>query len=99
MNILLDQIRTTFLLNFEEVRALDAFPEAMAVLLMENWSSQIIIDVIGLLIEGRTGIIAFVPPTTQNFQVFDVNFFDVLKRHPRYELAFRGEEVTVKRLL
>jgi hypothetical protein len=30
------------------------------------------------------------------FEVFDLTPFDVLKRHPRCELPFKEEEVTVK---
>jgi hypothetical protein len=51
---------------------------------------------IGLLIEGRVRIVTFAPHTTQIFQVFDVTLFDILKQHPRYELAFREEKMTMK---
>jgi hypothetical protein len=69
---LFDSIRTVVLTNFVEVRALDEFPEEMAVLLMDNLSSQLISDMIGLLTDGRVRIITFTLRTTQIFQSFDV---------------------------
>jgi hypothetical protein len=54
---------------------------------------------IGLLTEERIRVMTFAPHTTQIFQLFDVTLFDALKWHPRYELAFVDEEVTVKNLM
>jgi hypothetical protein len=75
---------------------LDEFAEEMAVFVMDNCSSHIRNDVIYLVIKERVRVTAFAPRITQFFQVFDLTFFDVLKRHPRYELSFGDEEVTVK---
>jgi hypothetical protein len=71
----------------------------MAVSLIHNWSSHITSDLIGLLTDGRVRIITFAPHATQIFQVFDVTFFAVFKRHPRCELASGDDEVTGKFLM
>jgi hypothetical protein len=71
----------------------------MAVLLMDTWSGHITNDVIGLLIEGRVSIITFALHTTKIIQVFDATLFDLLRRHPRRELAFADDEVTVQFLM
>jgi hypothetical protein len=75
---------------------LDEFTEEMAVALTDIRSSHTISDMIGFLIEGRVCITTFAPHTTWLFQFVDVILFDILKRDPRYELAFRDEEVTVE---
>jgi hypothetical protein len=95
----LHSIRTVFLPNFAEPCALDEFAEKMAMFLMDNWSSQIPSDIIRLLTEERVRVIPSAPHKTSMFQIFDLIFFHVLKRHPRYELAFGGEKVTVKFLM
>jgi hypothetical protein len=92
---LVDHIRTVFLPNLAKVRALDEFAEEMAVLLMDHWSSHITGDMVALLMEERVCIITFAPNTTKIFQVFDVTLFDALTRHPKCELAFGREDVTV----
>jgi hypothetical protein len=66
---------------------------------MDNWLGHITGDMIGLFTEGRVCAIAFAPYTTQIFQVFDVAFFDIFKRHPRYELPFGDAEVSMKFLM
>jgi hypothetical protein len=85
--------------NLAELRALDEFAEEVTMLLMDNWSSHIISDKIGSLTERRVRVITFAPHTTQIFQIFDVAFFGILKRHPRYELPFGGQKVTMKFLM
>jgi hypothetical protein len=71
----------------------------MAVLLMDNWSSHITSDMIGHLTEARVRVTTFARHTTQIFQVFDVTLLDVLNRHPRYELVFGDEEITIQSLM
>jgi hypothetical protein len=94
--IFLDYIKTLFLPNIAEVRALDECAEEMAVLLLNIWSSHITTDMISVLIEGRVCIITFAPHTAQIFQVFDVALFNVLKWYPRYELAHGDADGSVK---
>jgi hypothetical protein len=77
----------------------DEFVEEMTAFLTVNWSSHIKSDMIGLLTSGQVRVITVAPRTTQIFQVFDVTFVGVLKRHPRHELPFGDEEVTVKFLM
>jgi hypothetical protein len=68
-------------------------------LLMDNCSSHITSDAIGLLTKGRVRVITFAPHTTQIFQTSDVTPFGALKRHPRSELPSGNEEVTVQFLM
>jgi hypothetical protein len=63
---------------------LDAFSEEIALLLVENCPSHIKTDVISLLTEEQVRVMTFAPHINQIFQVFDVNLFYILKRHPRY---------------
>jgi hypothetical protein len=91
-----DSIRIVILSNLGELLALDEFAGEMAVLLMDNCSSHIDSDVIGLLTEGRVRVTIFALHTIQIFQVFDVTFSGALKRHPRYELAFGDEKTAVR---
>jgi hypothetical protein len=62
--IFLDGIRTVFLHNLAEFHALDEFAEEMAMLLMNNCSTHVTSDMIGLLAEGRVRIIILAPHTT-----------------------------------
>jgi hypothetical protein len=96
---LCDYTRIVFSSNIAEVHALDELAQEISVLLMDNWSSHITSDMIGLLIEERVPVRAFAPYTTQIFQVFDVTLFDVLKRYPRCELPFGDGKVSVKCLM
>jgi hypothetical protein len=48
-----------FLPNLAEPRALDEFTEEMAVFLIENLSSHITSDILGLLTEERVRVITF----------------------------------------
>jgi hypothetical protein len=78
--IFLDYIRTVFLLNLTELRTLRQFAEDIAVLLMDNYPSQVTADVIGLLAESWVRVITFAPHTTQIFQILDVTLFGVFWR-------------------
>jgi hypothetical protein len=91
-----DYIRTALSSNLVELRTFDEFTEEIIMSLMENYSSHIDNDVIDLLTETQMRLITFAPYTIQIFQVFDMTLFGVLKWHPRYELTFRDEKVTVK---
>jgi hypothetical protein len=94
--IFLNYIRTVFLPDLAELRTLDEFAEGIGVSLMDNCANHVIDDVIHLLTEARVQLISFASHTTQLFQVFHVTLFNVVKRQPRYELAFRGDKETVK---
>jgi hypothetical protein len=96
---LFDCIRSVFLLNRAELCALDEFAEEMAVVLMDNPSSPITSDMIGLLTEPGARVITFALHTSQTFQVFEMTLFGVLKVHPKYELPFGDQQVTVKFLM
>jgi hypothetical protein len=96
---LVDYIRTVFLSNLAEIRPPDEFAEEMTVLLMDNWSSHMTSDVVGLPTEVRVRIITFAPCTTHIFQIFDVILSNVLKQYLRCELAFEDEEMTIKFLM
>jgi hypothetical protein len=63
---------------------------------MDNCPSHVTDDIIGLLTEARVRAITFAPQATQIFQVFDMALVGVLKGHPRSELAFEDEKMTVK---
>jgi hypothetical protein len=82
-----------------KIHVLDEFAEAMTVLLMDNWSSHIINDIIGILNAGRVPIITLAPYTTEIFQIFDVTLFNILKRYPRCELVFEDEEMNMQFLM
>jgi hypothetical protein len=96
---LLHYTRIVVFSNHAELQALDEFAEEMAVPLMDNWSSQVTSEMRDFLISGRFRLITFASCTTQIFQIFDVTLFYGLKGHPRYELPFGVEEVTVRFLM
>jgi hypothetical protein len=56
-------------------------------------------DMIRPPIEPRVSVITFAPHTPWTSQVLDVTLFDVLKRHPRYELPFGDEKATANFLM
>jgi hypothetical protein len=94
--IFLDSIRTVFLPNLAELRTLDEFAEETGVLLMDNYPSHVIDDIIGLLTEARVRVITFAPHTTQIFHILDVTLFGVLKRRLGHRLPFEDEKENVK---
>jgi hypothetical protein len=63
--IFLYSIRTVFFGNLAELCTLDEVTEEKALLLMENWTSHLINDVIGFLTEGRVRVRTFARHTTQ----------------------------------
>jgi hypothetical protein len=75
---------------------LDEFAKKMAVLLMDNYTSQFISDMIRLLTERRVRVTIFASSTAEIFYIFRVTLFGVLKWHPRCEFPFAGETMTVK---
>jgi hypothetical protein len=85
--------------NLVELCALNEFAEEMTVLFMDNSSSHITSDMIGLFTEERVRVMTFAPHTTQIFQVLGVTLFDALKRHPKYELPFGDKKAGVKFLM
>jgi hypothetical protein len=93
--IFLDETQTVFLPTLTELRTLNEFAEEFAVLLMDNCSSHVTPDVIGLLTEARIRVITFAPHTMQVFQILDVTLFGALKGHPTYELPFEDDKATV----
>jgi hypothetical protein len=97
--IFLDYIQTVFLPDLAELRMLDAFTTEISVLLMDNCSSYVTSDVIGLLTQARVRVITFASHATQIFQVLDLTLFGILKRYPRYELPFEDQTATVKFIL
>jgi hypothetical protein len=82
--------------NLVELHALDKFAVEIAVLLMDNGSSNITSDMIRLLTEARACVIIFLSHTTEIFQVFDVPLFAAGNQCPRSELPFGDEELTVE---
>jgi hypothetical protein len=50
--------------------------------------------VIRTLIKARVYVLTFARHTTQVFQILDLTLFGVLKRRPRYELAFDDAKPT-----
>jgi hypothetical protein len=73
-----------------------AFAGDFAILLMDDCSTHISDDVIRPFPDARMRVITCAPHTTQIFQVLYLALFGVLKRRPRYELPFDGENATVK---
>jgi hypothetical protein len=71
---------------------LDAFTEETGVLLMDNCSGHVTLDIIGLLAEAPVRVTTFAPHATQIFQVLDVTLFGVLKRRLGYKLPFEDEK-------
>jgi hypothetical protein len=65
--IFLDYIRTVCLSNRPEFHILDEFSEKVAVLLMEDYWSRLINDVIDLLTEERVDVVTFLGHTIQIF--------------------------------
>jgi hypothetical protein len=63
---------------------------------MEKCSADVSDNVIRRLTEARVHVITFAPHTTQVFQVLGLTLFGVLKRCPRYELPFDGENATIE---
>jgi hypothetical protein len=94
--IFLAYVRTIGLRYIDTFRDRAVLAEEIAVLLMTHCSTHVSDDVIRILTEGRVPIIIFAPDTTQVFQVLDFTIFGVLKRCPRYELPFDGNNATVK---
>jgi hypothetical protein len=74
----------------------DEFAEEVAVLLMDNCSSDLTCDLIGLLTDAQVCVTSFAPHITQNFQILDITLFGVVKRHPRYEFPLWDEKASVK---
>jgi hypothetical protein len=61
----------------------DEFAVEIAAMVMDNCSSHITRDVIGLLTEVRVRINTFTPHTAQIFPVLDETLFRDPQRHPR----------------
>jgi hypothetical protein len=66
---------------------------------MDNCSSHVTSDLIGLLTQARLRVIISAPYPTQVFEVLDLTFFGVLKRHPRDKLPFEDDKATRKFIL
>jgi hypothetical protein len=69
-----------FLPNLNDTQALEEFAHEDAVLLMDNYSSHVTHEVLGLLRDARVRVIPWAPDTTQIFQQIDIFLFGVLKR-------------------
>jgi hypothetical protein len=73
----LSYLRTMFLPNLKELRALEKFAHEDAVLLMDSQPNHVTDKVLGLL--RGTRVITWAPDTIQIFQQLDVSLFGVLK--------------------
>jgi hypothetical protein len=93
--IFLGHIVTVLFSNFAEPRASNAFAEEIAMSLIDNRSSRITSDLIGLLTEAQVCVVVFARHTTQILHVFDVPLFGVLKRRSRHELPVGNLKGTV----
>jgi hypothetical protein len=80
----------------DRVHKLDDFATEMAVLLMDNFSSNMASHVIGPLTEARVYIANFRSQIRRIFHVFDVTLFHVLKRQARCELRSANEKAAVQ---
>jgi hypothetical protein len=94
--IFINYMWTVLLPNLVELGALNTFADAIAMLLMDNCSSHIGLEAIGLLTKSRLCLIIFASHTTQIFQVPDLTLFGILKQAPRYELLLGDEKATVR---
>jgi hypothetical protein len=88
-------MRITLLPYIDTLRGRAVLAEEIAVLLMAHCSAHVSDDAIGILTEARVRVIAFVPHTTQVFQILDLTLFGVLKGCPRYELPSDENNATV----
>jgi hypothetical protein len=81
----LDYIRTVFLSNLNELRALEEFADEDAVLLMDTCPGHVTDETVGFLQDDRVRVITWASHTTQIFQPVDISLFGVLKRRGQYK--------------
>jgi hypothetical protein len=94
--ILLDDIRTVFLLHIDTLRGLAVFAQEVAIRLMDNCSAHVSDHASRLLTDTRMHVITFAPHTTQVFQVPDLTVYGVLKGRLRHELPFDDDDAMLK---
>jgi hypothetical protein len=94
-----EDIRTVFIPNLNELRSLEQFARAEAVLLIDNCPSHVAEVLLDLLLEAGVRVITWPPHTTQIFYELDMSLFGVLKRREQYKLPFDDDQGTAIFLL
>jgi hypothetical protein len=87
-------LRTVFLPNLNELRALEQFGDEEAVLMMDNCPSHVTDVILTLLRDAKVRVITWPPHTTQIFQQLDISLFGVLKQRGQYKLPFDDDQST-----
>jgi hypothetical protein len=94
---LFQQYATSVLILFiERLRTNQEFRGKSAILLMDNCSIHLKLEILATLREHNVKMITFPPHTTQIFQTLDLCRFGVFERKMQYRLPFVNDSLTVR---